>query len=84
MSAISLLALTLSWVLLVLFLIDPTLFVSGPYQFGVFLWGFGAALFGGILGLTALGDMRKPLGFSASAFLVLWFVVLNGSEAQSK
>jgi|SRR5882672_2293540 len=80
-STVSLLALSLSWLVLALLIIAPAqvLGIRGhELHFGPFILGCGAALIGGVFAAAALTAVRKPLGLSAGTVLVLWLIVLSG------
>src|SRR5262245_14379677 len=80
-SSVSLLAVSLSWLVLALLIIAPAraLGIRGHEpHLGPFVLGCGAALFGGVLAMAGLAAVRKPLGLSAGTLLVLWLIVLNG------
>jgi hypothetical protein len=81
MSTMSVLALSLSWVVLALLIIAPARALRlGGHEphFGSFWLGCGAALCGSVLAAVALSAVRKPLGLSAGTLLVLWLIVLTG------
>jgi hypothetical protein len=78
---LSVLALSLSWVVLALLFIAPAraLGIRGhEYHFGPFVLGCGAAVVAGLFAWPAPQVVRRPLGLGSGALFILWLYALNG------
>ncbi len=80
MTVLSLLALSMSWVIFILVLVAPQAVGIRGHEphFGPFVLGCGAAVLGGLLAASTVKGVRGFLSLSAGLLIVEWLVLLNG------
>jgi hypothetical protein len=78
MTAVSLVALSTSGIILAVVLIATGTFVGlhgREWQFDLFMSGIGGALLGGLIAASAVDAVRDFLGLSAAILLVQWMIL---------